>query len=277
MKHLFYLAILLLFISCENKEQKAREVLSKAQEQYNRQEYFGAKQTLDSLKIKYPKEFPVLKEGQFLFKKVELAEQTRNLHYCDSMIQVKMPEVEPLKKDFIYERDTAYEETGKYIYKTQRIELNVQRCYIRSGVSESGEMFLSSVYYGSKPIKHEALRVSSKGDEYAQTNTIPPDGSNNYSFTDGGMTTETVTYTGGNDNGVILFIYNKAQAKNPVTATYVGEKNISIAMSEADKTVVMKTYDLSAALLEIEKLKKDKKTAEIKIAYLQEKMKDGEE
>ncbi len=270
MKRFLYLVSLLAFFACQNNEKAAKEELQKAQTLYENHEYSGSKQVLDSLKVKYPKEFPVLKEGQFLRKEIELAEQNRNLMFCDSLLKIKTIEVEPLKKDFIFEKDPEYEDIGKYIYKTQRIENNVQKSYLRSGVNELGEMFISSIYYGGKPIKHTALKVSVKNGEYAETESIAPDGSNNYSFTDGGMTTETVTYINGKDNGVILFIYN--QAKEPIKVSYLGEKEVSITLSENDKAAIVKTYDLSSTLLEIERLKKEIRIAEAKIAYLKEKM-----
>ena len=267
MKQFICILGLFLLFSCNNQEEKARQELQKAQNMYNIQEYFGARQTLDSLKIKYPKEFPVLKEGQLLIKKIELAEQTRNLRYCDSLLIDRNIEFESLKKDFIFEKDTVYEEIGKYIHKSQKIELNVQKSYIRSGVFETGDMFISSVYYGAKPIKHTALKINAKSGEYAQTEAIPHDGGNNYSFIDGGMTTETVTYSKGKDNGVILFIYNKI--KEPVTATYIGERNISITMSNSDKTAITAAYNLSVTLSDIERLKKESKIAQAKIDYLE--------
>ncbi|MDR2627116.1 MAG: hypothetical protein LBC40_03675 [Dysgonamonadaceae bacterium] len=267
MKRFFYIFLLILFISCNNGEKSARTELQKAQDFYDKQEYSSARQTLDSLKIKYPKAFPVLKEGQQLVKKIEYALQTRNLQYCNSMIPVKLAEVEPLKQGFTFEKDAEYEDLGKYVYQSQSIEKNVQKSYIRCHVNELGEMTLFSVYYGAKPIRHTALRVSSDTGESAQTETVAPDGSNNYTFADGGMTTETVGYAKGKDNGVILFICNNA--KEHVKALFLGEKEIAFTVSEAGKTAVVKTYNLAVALSEIEKLKKERDIAKLKLEYLE--------
>jgi hypothetical protein len=266
MKKFFYLLLFPIFFACNNQEELARGELQKAQDFYDRQEYSNARQTLDSLKIKYPKVFPVLKEGQQLVKKIEHSLQTRNFHYCDSMILVEQAKIKSLTEGFIFEKDTAYEDIGKYVYKTQSIERNIQKTYIRSYTNELGEMTLSSVYYGGRPIKHSALLVSIHSGESAQTASITSDGSNNYTFNDGGMTTETVSYTGGKDNGVILFICNNAQ--KPVKATFRGEKEISVSISEADKTALLRTYNLSVTLSEIEKLKKGKEIARQKLEML---------
>ncbi len=132
MKNYFYLIFLVVFCACNNKEKAAQEELQKAQMMYENQEYFGARQVLDSIKIQYPKEFPVLKQGQLLIKKIEMAEQKRNLIYCDSLLKIRLLEIEDYKKYFIFEKDTEYEDVGTYVYKTHKIEQNLQKnMYVR--------------------------------------------------------------------------------------------------------------------------------------------------
>jgi hypothetical protein len=269
MEKFFYFLLLSAFFSCNSQEKPARETLQKAQDFYGRQEYFNARQTLDTLKIRYPKAFPVLKEGQQLVRKIEHALQTRNLYYCDSLLQIRQTTVESLKKDFILEKDPEYDSVGKYVYKAQSIERNVEKSYIRSSVSESGEMTLSSVYYGAKPVRHTALRVSTRAGESAQTESIAPDGANNYTFTDGGMTTETVSYIKNRGSDVILFICNHPGEN--IKAVLFGGKEISFTVGDADKTALIKTFNFAAALSEIEKLKTEREIAKLKLEYLENK------
>jgi hypothetical protein len=252
MKKFFYLLLVSAFFSCNNQEKAAREVLQKAQDLYDRQAYLSARQTLDSLKINFPKVFPVLKERQLLIEKIEYATQTRNLLYCDSMLLVKQAEAELLKKGFVFEKDPEYDDIGKYLCESQSIEKNLQRTYIRSSVNELGEMTLSSIYCGSRPVQHVALRVSIVAGEFAQTETVAPDGANNYSFSDGGMTTETVSYAKGRDNGVTAFIYGRHREN--IRASLLGDREIAFAISLADKDALVKTCDLATVLSEIKKL-----------------------
>jgi hypothetical protein len=177
--------------------------------------------------------------------------------------------IESFKKDFILEKDPEYDTIGKYVYKTQSIERNVEKSYIRTSVNEPGEMTLSSVYYGAKPVRHTALRVSTRAGESAQTESIAPDGANNYTFTDGGMTTETVSYAKKRDNDVILFIYN--HPRENIKAVLLGEREASFTVSDADKTALIKTFDFAAALSEIEKLKTEREIAGLKLEYLENK------
>ena len=107
---------------------------------YENNEFFGAKNEIDSIRALYPKEVKVLKQGLTLMRQVEVKEAERNIAFCDSLLPIKLEEVEGLKKGFAFEKDSVYEEIGNYIWKQQTIERNVQRCYVRCGVNEEGEM-----------------------------------------------------------------------------------------------------------------------------------------
>ena len=145
---------------CNNDEKNAQARLDNARSMYEQNEFFAAKNEIDSIRILYPKEFKVIREGLTLMRQVEQKEAERNLAFCDSLIPVKQQELEGLKKGFNFEKDSAYNEIGNYVSKQQTIERNIQRCYIRSGVNEKGEMYLASVYFGGKPINHTGIKLS---------------------------------------------------------------------------------------------------------------------
>ena len=136
---------------CNGDEKAAQARLDKARAMYENNEFFGAKNEIDSIRTLYPKEVKVLKQGLTLMRQVEVKEAERNIAFCDSLLPIKLEEVEGLKKGFAFEKDSVYEEIGNYIWKQQTIERNVQRCYVRCGVNEEGEMYLASVYYGGRP------------------------------------------------------------------------------------------------------------------------------
>lgn len=182
---------------CNGDEKAAQARLDKARAMYENNEFFGAKNEIDSIRTLYPKEVKVLKQGLTLMRQVEVKEAERNIAFCDSLLPIKLEEVEGLKKGFAFEKDSVYEEIGNYIWKQQTIERNVQRCYVRCGVNEEGEMYLASVYYGGRPIEHTGIKLSLKDGQFAETASIPYDGGLNYRFKDMGSTTEVVTYQGG--------------------------------------------------------------------------------
>lgn len=116
---------------CNGDEKAAQARLDKARAMYENNEFFGAKNEIDSIRALYPKEVKVLKQGLTLMRQVEVKEAERNIAFCDSLLPIKLEEVEGLKKGFAFEKDSVYEEIGNYIWKQQTIERNVQRCYVR--------------------------------------------------------------------------------------------------------------------------------------------------
>ena len=267
LKREYIIFLFLFFIACNSNEKQATVYLENAQRLYEQGDYVSAKNNIESIKELFPKEFRVQKYGLRLKRRIEIKEQEQNIILSDSVLNVRLAEVEKMKSGFLFEKDPEYDEIGKYIDKNQLLEARLQSSYIRTNVNELGEIHLYSVYYGSRPIRHTRLKVSKSNGEYAETKDIPFDGGMNYSFVDGGMTTEIVTYKQGNDNGVIQFIYdNKASS---LRAEYLGKEKYSLTISSADKNVLIKTLDFAIVISEIEKLKKDIENSNQRIKFLE--------
>ena len=259
---------------CNNDEKKAQARLDSARNMYERNELFAAKSEIDSIRILYPKEFKVIREGLTLMRQVEQKDAERNLAFCDSLIPIRQQELEGLKKGFNLEKDSAYNEIGNYVSKQQTIERNIQRCYIRSGVNEKGEMYLASVYFGANPLNHTGIKLSTKDGLFAETPAIPYDGGLNYRFKDLGNTTEVVTYQGEKCEDAVKFIF--ANQKERIKVEYTGGKPYVLYIADADKKAIASTYELATVLSDIEKLTKEKEKAIKKLAYLEKKLSGGE-
>ena len=266
----YLICLLLFFIACNSNKKQATAYLENAKRLYEQGEYTSAKNNLDSIKKLFPNEFEIQKQGLQLKRQVEIKEQERNLSFCDSLLNVRLTESETMKPGFVFEKDTAYDDVGKYMDKSQRIEIRLQSSYVRTIVNELGEMLLSSVYYGSRPIHHSQLKVSKANGEYAETQTIPYDGGTNYSFVDGGMTTEVVTYMKGKDSGVIQFIYNNKESV--LKAELMGKEKYTFTISAVDKNALVKTFDFAVVLSDIAQLKKEKEKSSQRLKYLEGKL-----
>ena len=261
--------------ACNNTEKEARTRLNNAKSMYERNELFAAKSEIDSIRALYPKEFKVLKEGLSLMRMVEMKEAERNIAFCDSLIPIKTEEAEGLKKGFVFEKDSVYEEIGNYIWKQQTVERNVQRCYIRSGVNEKGEIYLASVFYGGAPINHTGIKVSTKDGQFAETAAIPYDGGVNYRFKDLGTTTEVVTYKG--EKGLDAAKFISTNVKERVKAEYTGGKPYTLYIADGDKKAIAATFELATVLSDLENLQKEKEKATKRIAYLKSKLESNTE
>lgn len=256
---------------CNNTEKEAQARFEKAKAMYEQEEFFAAKNEIDSIRALYPREVKVLKASLALMRQVELKEAERNIAFCDSLLPIKYHEADSIKNHgFTFEKDSVYEEIGTFIWKQQTVERNVQRCYVRCGVNEKGEMYLASVYFGGKPINHTGIKLSLKNGISAETASIPYDGGVNYHFKDLGNTTEVVTYKGENGIDAIKLIY--ANPKERIKVEYTGGKPYTIYMADADKRAILATYDLAVVLTDIENMTKEKDKATKKIEYLTRKL-----
>ena len=80
--------------------------------------------------------------------------------YSDSLLETLMPEVDPLLKNFKYEKDSAYEDNGHYVHKLLQTDKNTARNYLQAYVTDTRHLTLQSYYYGAKPINQHSLRLT---------------------------------------------------------------------------------------------------------------------
>ena len=260
----------IILVSCSSNEKKASQLLSEAQQMYETGYLNNAKKLIDSIRSEYPKEFKVVKQGIHLMRYIELKENEKTLAFTDSMLIEKKQEAAELQKSFDFVKDSVYEELGNFVYKRLGVEKNIQRCYLRVGVNEYGEIFLASVYYGSKNINHTGIKAETNDGLNAQTEPVPYDGGRNYRFTDNGAQTEVVTFTKGKDNGVLDFIdiYKDQRIK----ITYTGEKPYVMVLDNLSKEAISKSIELSKVLSDITRLTQENKIAQGKIEFLKKKI-----
>lgn len=241
---------------------------------YEQNEYFGAKNEIDSIRTLYPKELKVQQQALKLMRQVEWKEAERNIAFCDSLLPIRQEEFDRLKKDFTFEKDSLYDDLGKYVWKQQTIERNLERCYVRSGVNERGEIHLASVYYGSNPLQHTGIKVSTPDGLYAETAAIPYDGGVNYRFANLGFTTEVVTYNGENGINALKFIADNADKR--IRTEYTGGKPYIMYIADGDKKAIAATYNLAMVLSDLVRMHQEKEKSEKRIEYLRGKLAEGE-
>lgn len=269
-------ATLFLGLSGCGKGNEAEKRLAEAKMMYENRQFIAAKSAIDSINTLFPREIKVRREALTLMRLVERGEREQNIAYCDSVLPIRIGELDGLKKGFVFEKDSAYDEIGNFIWQTMTIERNVERSYIRCGVNEKGEMYMASVYFGSRPIEHTGLKFSTKDGTFAETPAIPYDGGVNYRFKDLGNTTEVVTYTGENCKTIANFV-SIVDEKERIKAEYTGGKAFSLTLSDADKKAIKATYELALVLSEITALQKEKTKSERKIALIDRKLSNEDE
>ena len=279
MKKLKLSSAILLFailITGCGKGKEAQKLLEEATAMYENKHFIAAKNMIDSINTTYPSEISIRKEALTLMRLVERGESAQNIVYCDSLMPIRIGELDDLKKGFVFEKDSVYDDIGNYIWNTMTIERNVQRSYIRCGVNEEGEMYIASVYFAGRPIEHTGLRFSTKDGNFAETPAIQYDGGVNYRFKDLGNTTEVVTYKGEHCKDIANFVAI-IEPKVQIKAEYTGGRQFSLSLSDNDKKAIKATYELAAVLSEITAMQKEKARSEKKIMLIDEKLKNTNE
>lgn len=257
----------LLLISCSGKGRNAKTYLAEAESALNEGNYSLAKLKIDSIKELYPTSFDEINKGFDLMQQVRMAENRRNIQFCDSMLTVNQQLLTETLKDFTYVRDPQYQEIGDYVPKIYPLNASFQQNGLRSAVSEKGQMYIESVLSGGS-LRHNRIKVTTKDGSFAESLAVTTDGLN-YRFSTLDATYEIVRFSGNDDNGVAKFIYTFKE--EPVTLSFIGNKTSTVTLSQTAKRAVAQSFELSTLILEIEKLKYEKGRSEALIKYLESK------
>jgi len=250
-KILYFIIISVLFMSCgaPTDEERAQAFLDEARVLYEQKNIEAAKIQLDSIDLLFPKLVKYRRQADTLGWQVELLEIQRNLLYVDSMLPLKTTEVIELKEAFLFEKNEKYESIGTFVYKTLKTESNVGRCYLKPYTDENGKMYIMS-YYAGKPINHNKLHVSAD-DLFSETQ--PVDKSEQHQYVDFGNSYETVLFRPEVLGDMPDFI--TLHKSSPIKVTLSGgNRDYSYQLSESDKAIFVKTYQMATVLADLSQL-----------------------
>lgn len=262
------LALTILAGCGDGGEKQAQLHLQRAEAALALDNFNEAKLQIDSIKILYPKAFEARKQGIKLMQQVDLKEQRKTLVYLDSAMQVKQAQLDSIKGNFVFEKDTAYQEIGNYFYPTQVVEKNLGRSFLRGQVSELGEMSLTSIYCAGGRLNHTSVKLS-VGDTFAET----PMSKDSYETTDLGRIIEKADYKLGEDGGVIGFIVAN-QDKN-IQLQFIGDKTYRTAMQKNDRKAIVELVELARILSGMEEIRQQQKEANLKIQFVTRKIEES--
>lgn len=256
-----------LLISCSGKTRNAKTYIAEAEVALNEGNYPLAKLKIDSIKVLFPKSFDEINKGFELMQQIRMAENRRNIIYCDSMLTVNYELLTNMLNGFTYVRDPQYQEFGDYVPKIYPLNTSFNQNGLRSAVSEKGQMYIESVLAGGS-LRHNRIKVAIKDGSFAESLPVTTDGLN-YRFSTLNTTYEIVRFSGNDDNGVAKFIYTFKES--PITLSFIGNRTTTITLSETAKKAIARSFELSTLLLDIEKLKYEKGRSEALIKYLESK------
>lgn len=267
---IFLFFLFMALFSCSGKRD-AKTVLAEAVSAYEDSNYTLAKLKIDSIKLLFPESFDEINAGFDLMQEIRMAENRRNIDYCDSMLREYYDQLNEMLTKFDFVRDSRYQEFGEYYPKIYPHQSSLDRNGLRSGVGEKGTLFVESILSGST-IRHNKIKVFTNDGSFAETLPVTSDGLN-YRFQTLDKAYEIVRYTDRNENGVAQFIYSFQH--EPLRVSFIGNGTITVVLSDAAKKGVAHSFELSNLLLNIEQLKFEKEKSETLIRYLESKGKSG--
>lgn len=270
MKKLIYLLFISLiafsYYSCgDKKNEEAIEYLDNIQSLYQKGQYAEALQKIDSLQILYPKAFPEIKRSLSLKQDVRKASDQRRILESDSLISAYQPQIDSIKKLFVYQKDKE-DESGIYVPKTTAAS-TLNSTLLRSGVNDDGSLYLESVYIGGQ--FHNQIEVTTKDKQSAESLPVEDEGFN-FRFNHSGRQYEVIKVTPFHDNGLAEFIIRNAD--KPLTVVLKGKNTTSFALSGSHKKAIVDSYNLSRLMLRQDSLVTAKDKAQVRLKYLDSKI-----
>lgn len=260
----FLFISIIILSSCNTRkaqEKLADERLKHIEQLIDANSLNAAKIEIDSIHLLYPRLVNKRKIAESLNDTIIRRESARTLAYCDSILPLKIREMDSIAKNFRHERDSVYQEVGNFVYKTQRTENNATRTYLKTFVDDNADFYLVSNYCGSK-IDYVCVEVTAN-DLLARTDSVGLSDAKNYSFTDAGTLWQSITFKNEAEKGVTAFIAQNSADR--IKVTLQGKKSYVYYLSDVDKTAIKETYHLWIVKSDVVKLKKEIKKASLKI------------
>ncbi len=231
----------LLLVSCgPSDEDKARVKLNYAKTLVENHDTTAALLQLDSISILYPKAAFTANAAKNLTNEINFD----LLQNYGTELDTLEKQITELEKPFVKEK-TDIDRYTQYIHKRQTFERGWDRSYIQVHLDETGDLYISSNYYGKNWLDHVALRVYDGKDD-AKTDTIPLGSTYNHHSDFMDLKWEKVTYRDGKDNGVIDFIAHNADRR--LKAVFLGKEYYYIILEDYDKIAIKDAFALSKAL-----------------------------
>ena len=237
----FFLLSALLLSSCEKSvEEPARVLLEKARSLYDAGNYNSAKLTIDSMGISYPKAYKTRREGEVLRRQIMLDEKRRDVQYFTALYDSLIVQRDEMVKSYTLNKKSKYQDEGFYFVPSQAMGANPFNTFLRAIVKESGDVYLISLYRGTK-IGHNTVKVSS-GDSFV----ICDKPLLSRSYKEYGVYNERRDYKYGNDGGIMDFI---ATADGPIKVELLGgTEKYRYTLRNEDAVAVRQILELSVLL-----------------------------
>ena len=233
---------------CSSKSENpdARNLLAKAENDFNSGNYASSIALLDSLQKTFPAETALQKEAMAMRPKVIEAEATKALAAVDSTYNADIETLKSLKTQLKWIKTPGMIEGYWIAPEVYRSDF-MNTTGIEARVSEIGEFYIVSSVNPAGNLKHQSIGLKTSAGN-ARTQNVAYDGESNYRI--GGA--EVITFSPAQSDTIGMVARNAVEANQAAGASVIfygvkGEKSVKI--SPAVLKGIGKAYAYSAATI----------------------------
>lgn len=233
---------------CSSKSENpdARNLLAKAENDFNSGNYASSIALLDSLQKTFPAETALQREAMAMRTKVIEAEATKALAAVDSTYNADIETLKSLKTQLKWIKTPGMIEGYWIAPEVYRSDF-MNTTGIEARVSEIGEFYIVSSVNPAGNLKHQSIGLKTSAGN-ARTQNVAYDGESNYRI--GGA--EVITFSPAQSDTIGMVARNAVEANQAAGASVIfygvkGEKSVKI--SPAVLKGIGKAYAYSAATI----------------------------
>lgn len=233
---------------CSSKSEypDARNLLAKAENDFNSGNYASSIALLDSLQKTFPAETALQREAMAMRPKVIEAEATKALAAVDSTYNADIETLKSLKTQLKWIKTPGMIEGYWIAPEVYRSDF-MNTTGIEARVSEIGEFYIVSSVNPAGNLKHQSIGLKTSAGN-ARTQNVAYDGESNYRI--GGA--EVITFSPAQSDTIGMVARNAVEANQAAGASVIfygvkGEKSVKI--SPAVLKGIGKAYAYSAATI----------------------------
>lgn len=233
---------------CSSKSENpdARNLLAKAENDFNSGNYASSIALLDSLQKTFPAETALQREAMAMRPKVIEAEATKALAAVDSTYNADIETLKSLKTQLKWIKTPGMIEGYWIAPEVYRSDF-MNTTGIEARVSEIGEFYIVSSVNPAGNLKHQSIGLKTSAGN-ARTQNVAYDGESNYRI--GGA--EVITFSPAQSDTIGMVARNAVEANQAAGASVIfygvkGEKSVKI--SPAVLKGIGKAYAYSAATI----------------------------
>lgn len=233
---------------CSSKSENpdARNLLAKAENDFNSGNYASSIALLDSLQKTFPVETALQREAMAMRPKVIEAEATKALAAVDSTYNADIETLKSLKTQLKWIKTPGMIEGYWIAPEVYRSDF-MNTTGIEARVSEIGEFYIVSSVNPAGNLKHQSIGLKTSAGN-ARTQNVAYDGESNYRI--GGA--EVITFSPAQSDTIGMVARNAVEANQAAGASVIfygvkGEKSVKI--SPAVLKGIGKAYAYSAATI----------------------------